>query len=130
MILYTQDYDSQNYYPAAPIVEITVRSSSKSKKGRRIKALLDSEADATLIPKDILLDINADFLEDGSMTGILDQPVPVTLHAVVIDIGSETLTGIRAIAIPKGSTPILGRDVLNQLIVTLNGLAESVEIQR
>ena len=36
--------------------------------------------------------------------------------------------GIRAVAVPEGAEAIIGRDVLNQLEVTLNGLALEISI--
>lgn len=108
MLLYSKNYDSRNFDPAAPVVEVTVRPSPTSTKGIKLTALIDSGADSTLLPKDVLTQIGAEYLRSASMRGILDQPVPLTLHAVAIEIGSETLTGIRAIALPKGSMPILG----------------------
>lgn len=63
------------------------------------------------------------------MRGVTGQGQEVQLFLIVIQIGPFTATGIEAIAIADNEEPIIGRDVLNQFIVTLNGPAEVLELQ-
>ncbi len=42
---------------------------------------------------------------------------------------AETAHAISAIAMPAGSEPLNGRDVLNQLVITLDGIAGVTELQ-
>lgn len=45
-----------------------------------------------------------------------------------MQIGTLVLPGVRAVAIDKHDEPLIGRDVLNHLIVTLDGIAGETEI--
>jgi hypothetical protein len=50
------------------------------------------------------------------------------IYLVSLRIGSHLLGAVRVVAGLEGEEIILGRNVLNQLVVTLNGLASTVEI--
>lgn len=52
------------------------------------------------------------------------------MYLAVIQIGPFQVHGIRILADQEGGEAILGRDVLNQLVVTLNGLANMVEVSQ
>lgn len=51
----------------------------------------------------------------------------VNLYLVEVQIDSYKIPGIRAVGL-KTTEAILGRDVLNHLIITLNGIEELTEI--
>ena len=63
------------------------------------------------------------------MRGITGVAQPVGLYSVMIQISSHMLPSIHVIATARDSEVILGRDVLNHLIITLNGLAGVTEIE-
>lgn len=126
--MYTRYYDNR-YDPAAPVIEVAVYAAGTSENSQSLIALLDSGADATLIPIEILRTIQAEYVTTRRMRGVLGKAYKIDLYAVAIEIGRHRLDGIHAIAIEHGEEePIIGRDVLNQLVVTLNGLGEVVEI--
>ena len=54
--------------------------------------------------------------------------VEVDLYLVAIQLGSELIHGLHVVSIPPTNEAVIGRDVLNQLIVTLNGLAGVTEV--
>ncbi len=116
-------YDSA-YVPSAPVATIQVRS----KSAVELVALLDSGADGTMIPIDVLGQIGARYQETRYMRGVTGVRQTADLYLITVQIGPHKITGIRATAVSVGSEAILGRDVLNHLIVTLNGLANVTEI--
>lgn len=127
-MIYSRNYNNQ-YLPAAPFIEIIVKSPNRnSKVSRNLLAFVDTGADATLLPLDTLKSIKAERRDRLQMRDVLGRVASVDLYLVTVVIGDYQITGIQAIALPIGSEPIIGRDVLNQLIVTLNGLAGVVEI--
>jgi predicted aspartyl protease len=52
------------------------------------------------------------------------------VYLATVEIGTYTIHRVRALAAPAGAEAVLGRDVLNQLIVTLNGRAGVVELSQ
>ena len=116
---YSRDYD-----PPAPFAEITVGQ----KETVRITAFIDSGADATMIPLEVLLAVDALFVEPKFLRGITDYRRIVNIYRVNITIDGLDIPAIPVVALEDYSEPILGRDVLNQLIVTLDGIGGVTEI--
>jgi len=126
MSVYSFDY-SDIYTPPAPILELGVSKTAGTSE-LLISALVDSGADATMLPLSILQQIGARFVETRQMRGVTGVAQKVDCYRVTVRIGSQVIPGIRAIATTSSQEAIIGRDVLNQLVVTLNGLAQVVEI--
>ena len=62
------------------------------------------------------------------MRGISGVGQSVDVFLVTLEIGPITISGVRIVGNPHGNELIIGRDVLNQFVVTLNGLAGEVTI--
>ena len=50
------------------------------------------------------------------------------MYLATLHIGSHVLNAVRVVAVHEGSEAILGRNVLQFLVVTLNGPAAATEI--
>lgn len=127
MIVYTFDY-STDYEPPAPILEITVSKTGGLAGEVTLLALVDSGADATILPITTLQSITARYIETRQMRGMVGLAYPVDLYLATIRIGSYTVPAVRVVAGTADSEAIIGRDVLNYLVVTLNGLAGVTEL--
>lgn len=127
MNVLTFEYDSA-YEPAAPFVDIEVDGYNNALGKRTLWAMVDSGADATMLPLSILEAVGATYKESMWMRGTAGGRVEVDLYLVAIQIGSNLIRGLHVIGIPNSAKAIIGRDVLNQLVVTLNGHAGMTEI--
>jgi predicted aspartyl protease len=116
-------YDTK-YIPSAPVAKIMV----SYQREVELTALIDSGADATMIPIDLLRKIKARVVETRRLRGISGGAEIVQLYGVTIRVQDHVLPSVHVVATAHGGEPILGRDVLNHLIVTLNGLAGVTEI--
>lgn len=123
----SHDYDS-SYEPAAPVVRIGLSPSGGSEAQQWVAALLDSGADATMIPVDLLIASGARYMERRQIRGVVGKAVQVNLYLTAVHIGDHVIPAIRAIGGEIGSEAIIGRDVLNQLEIILNGLAHETWI--
>jgi len=128
MAVYSYDYDF-TYAPSAPVVEIIV-TSDLSATALTLVALLDSGADATMLPFAVLEQVQAEILETRYLCTVTGKRTIVDIYRVAIQVGPYHFRAVRAIATDSPAEIILGRDVLNQLIVTLNGLAAVTEISQ
>jgi len=126
-MVYSFDY-SIAYEPPAPVVDITISKTGQDATEITLSALLDSGADATIIPITTLQATGARYVETRQMRGIVDTAYPVDLYLVTVRIGPHTIPAIRAVAAAPDTEPIVGRDVLNQLTLTLNGPAHVTEL--
>ena len=96
---------------------------------RSLRAMVDSGADATLIPLSVLEAVGATYKETMWMRGITGERVEVDRYLVAIRIGANVIRGVHVVAAPPSSDAIIGRDVLNQLIVTLDGPGEVTAVR-
>ena len=123
----SHDYDS-DYEPAALVARIGLSPSGEREARQWVTALLDSGADGTIIPVDLLVAAGARYIERRQMRGVVGKSVQVKLYLTAVYIGDHHIHGIRAVGGEIGSEAIIGRDVLNQLEITLNGLAQETWI--
>ena len=129
-MIYSHEYDNLKYDPPAPVVEIIVSHSKNDDLSSKIKALIDSGADATMLPIGTLESINAKFIETRQMRGITGHSIKVDTYLLTINIGPFSIFGIEAIALEPNSEAIIGRDALNQLTVVLDGLSNTLTISQ
>lgn len=120
-------YYNNNYYPPAPVLQIVLRDDDNQESGQ-YEILIDSGADATIIPRGWLKGLNVVPTGSGNVTSYWGDRRSATLYGVDIRIGTIILPAIEVIADFKITEGILGRDALNQLNLTLNGWAEVVEV--
>jgi predicted aspartyl protease len=125
--IYTYDY-SQAYDPPFPVIEITLSLPGQVQNEATFTALIDSGSDGTLIPLDILEGMGARYVDQARIRSILGDSRLVNLYLVSLGIGPHQIPAVRAIAAVEGQEIILGRDILNQLVITLNGPASVSEI--
>jgi len=120
---YVADYPG----PALPVVEVDVRGPAGS---RLVTALVDSGADATLIPQQILEEIATRVIDTRWARNITGGRYRVAMYLADLSIGPFRFPATEVIANHQTDEIVLGRDVLNQLITTLNGPAGVVSITR
>lgn len=119
---------SRQFDPTMPIVEVSVRAVGTSHPASVVTALVDSGADATILPLSVLQQVGARYVRGRVMHGVTGIPENVDTYLVPIQISPNAVHGIRAVAYGNNMTPIIGRDVLNNLVVTLDGLAQETVI--
>ncbi|MCB9152784.1 MAG: retroviral-like aspartic protease family protein [Caldilineae bacterium] len=117
-----------SYYPPAPVVDITVRGTDPESSEVRMKALIDTGADASMLPLQALQAVGAKHMETRFIRGITGARQAVETYLARVKVGSHVVVTADAIALAQDQDAILGRDVLNQLTITLDGPALIVEI--
>ena len=127
-VVYLQEYERRSYDPPMPVLDIGISRPGSSVPFATVEAVVDTGADGTLLPLDILEHINATFVDRAYLRGITGQRQAVDLYLVTIHLGQLRIAGVRAAALAPGSTAILGRDALNQLDIALRGPGGMTEI--
>ncbi len=125
--LYTYNY-SPDYHPAMPVVEVGLSIVGQSKAQQSLMALIDSGSDGTLLPLNILEEVGARYVGDARIRGITGHTQFVDVYIANLHIGSHTLRAVRLVGV-EDEEAILGRNVLNQLTITLDGVAGVTEIR-
>lgn len=120
-------YD-EKYDPAMPVVEV-VLDGYAGLDSKAVMAIIDSGADGTMLPIDVLEALGALYQDTVQMRGVLGESERVDRYTVGLKLGAITLHGINSVAIPAGTESVIGRDMLNQLLLTLNGPAFTTQIE-
>lgn len=121
-------YDTE-YDPPAPIIQIGISHFSADTPKRTMVALVDSGADATMLPLALLKQSGASYVEQRGLRGVTGATIQVHRYVAAIHMGDEIIRGIRVVGHNTFTEPIIGRDVLNRLRITLDGPAEVVEVE-
>jgi len=68
------------------------------------------------------------YVDSAYVRGITGHRELVELYLITVHIGGQHVHAVRAAALPASEEAILGRNVLNQLNITLNGAAGVTEV--
>ena len=125
-MIYTYEYYN-DYDPAMPTVTFAL-ALARNQPQQMLSAIVDSGADATMIPMRYLQRIGARASEKKWMRGVAGGRYRVGLYPVFIHLGNHGMY-VSVVGDPLNDEIILGRDVINHFILTLNGLASIVQLQ-
>ena len=129
-MIYTYPYDSAYHGPAIPVMEITISAPDNTERKTVLRALVDSGADGTMIPVSHLQRLGAKIVDRRWMRGSDNIAHPVDIYAVMLEAGPLGQMIVEVTGNRFGNETIVGRDLLNQMVVTLNGLANVVELSQ
>jgi len=115
--MYFHDYDSK-FYPAMPVVEILIRRRT-DQPPLTLTAIVDSGADASMIPIHHLRSLKARKSRIRWLTSPVGTRIEVPIYALLIQIGSLRPIYSEVVG-TQGEEIIIGRDILNQFVVTLD----------
>jgi len=128
----TRHYQSQQASPAAPVLEITALTPDRVRR-KTLLALVDSGADCTVLPEDLLADIGAFPFRTRRVKGVTAKPPEEweewNVYLLFVEVeGAPVGDLIEVAADPRGDEALIGRDVLNRLVLELNGPAQITSI--
>lgn len=126
-LVYTFDYDT-TYSPPIPAVELRI-GPALEEAVIGLKAVVDSGADATLVPVQFLQQLGARRSRKAWMRGTTGNRVLVDLYTIAVRFGPYQQGLLEVIGATASDEVIVGRDILNHLVVTLNGPAHVVELE-
>lgn len=91
-------------------------------------ALLDSGADRTVIPAKVVADLGLSALRTILVGGLGNEPQELSTYSVVMQPRNLRALEVEVLAHEGETYVLLGRDVLNQLRVVLDGPNQVLEI--
>lgn len=113
-------YD-ETFDPPAPIAEIVLRNTQTGERSGKIKMLLDTGADISLLPLKTTEQIKIEATTDTvNLFGFDEsQSVAKIYHLQIIFLGKRISGNVCAI---KDEIGILGRDVINDFSILFDGI--------
>lgn len=112
-------------FPALPIV---VYNDDRVAISPTLTALVDTGADTTLVPAHVLEQGKAEVLRTARIRSHWGEFQVVTLYLVDLALAGEHLGGIEVVADKGSDEVILGRNVLNKVILLLDGPQQQIDL--
>lgn len=125
--VFTFTYDT-DYRPALPIIEMGISVINPDAGEISDSAIVDSGSDVTLIPVTILRRMGSTSVGNAVLSEAWGTERRINVYLVNVRIGSHVVRGVRVLGVSDDEEAILGRNVLNQLVVTLDGPAATTMV--
>lgn len=113
--------------PPGPVVSMKISAVKRSTPFRIRLAELDTGADISVIPVSLISELHLAAKRPVLMLSYDGAPAKRTTYQVDLEILGYTLHAVRVVAAPR-NTILLGRDVLNHFIITLDGKTLTFEM--
>lgn len=117
----SQQAYNQDITPPIPNLDIALSLSKVRETIGPLHAIVDSGADATLIPKDVLKRLGARAWGEALLRGPWGESRHIYTYVVDIHIKGDIFPGIEVVGDDLGEEVVLGRNLLNKLILLLDG---------
>lgn len=117
-------YDA-TFEPPAPVISVRI-SGPDGNDAVLLPMLVDTGADCTIVPARLVAGLALPTTSVVSVTGLGGAKVRATVHAAMIELGPIC---ILAEVLAITDEPILGRDVLNQLVLELDGPKRRISVR-
>lgn len=113
-------YDEQ-FVPPFPTLPIRLMTLERDAGTDALTAQLDTGADSTLVPASVVQAIGAEESYSATLRSHWGEHRRVTIYLVDMEVAGELLPGVEVIADQLNTDVLLGRNVLNRLILLLDG---------
>lgn len=117
---------NRRYRPPFPTLQVVLRTDQTQSDVRA--ALVDSGADGTLVPINLLEGLGAPESGDVILATHFGDTQRLARYLVDVQVENVVLPGIYVMADVIGNEIILGRDVLNKFALFLDGPTQQTEI--
>ena len=121
------DYDF-SVFPPAPRLEIRLIALPHNAAYGPISAFVDTGADATIVPMDIIRQLRAGAVTLKTVRGYTGGRRSVRTYLVDVEVESLTLPGVEIVGDDAAVEILVGRDVLNKIRLLLDGPAQRTEV--
>jgi predicted aspartyl protease len=113
-------YDTR-FVPPAPVLHIRLASPGDAPQGEFLTGIADTGSDGTLIPVRLLESVEAIGVGEAILYGVLGETRDVHLYEVDFHIEDATLPNVLVVGDEHGDEIVIGRNILNGLILLLDG---------
>jgi hypothetical protein len=118
---------SHVFFPAVPALEIRFAEPSTGKRTQLLHAPLDTGSDSTVAPLTLLRGLGAHPTRREQVRSLWGGYRMVRLYKVALIVADIHIPDLEVVGSDDNDL-LLGRDVLNQLRLLLDGPAETVEL--
>lgn len=122
-------YD-MSFRPPAPVVEISLSqpSSQDATQVVSVRGLIDSGADITVVPQWVINQLKLYPVDEVLVAGYIGEATQAWLYSVAVAIAEFGSRIIRVVGSPNSPTILIGRDVINEWTLLLDGRQQVFKI--
>lgn len=120
-------YDS-TYALAFPILPVVVRELEGSVATSSLSALVDTGADITLVPVALLEEIGAEEIYVAHLRSHWGEARSVSVFLIDLEVMGHLLPAVEVVGDDHDNTILLGRNVLNKLILLCDGPRQQSDV--
>ena len=115
-------------FPPIPVLPVVLYHAASGVGSAEISALVDTGADATLVAARYLRQIAAEELYVTRVRSHWGESRAAKIYLVDMEVVGQRLPGVEVIADDQSNDVLLGRTVLNRLILLLDGPGRRVDL--
>lgn len=112
---------SSDHVPSFPVLELGLGAPEAEATLGPVEALIDTGADATLIPVAYLEQIGAEEVDRASMHSQWRERRIASIYSVAMEVDGHQFSAMWVVGDEWGDEIVLGRSVLNRLRLLLDG---------
>jgi predicted aspartyl protease len=109
-----------SFDPPAPVLPVHIGGVGEYDVAAMLRMLVDTGADCTLVPTRVARSLRLPLVDKTQIEGVAATPQPAFVHAARVRVGTLSLI-MRVVAF--GDEALLGRDLLNRLLLRIDGPA-------
>lgn len=117
-----------DYTPPAPMLQVEVARRGEAPAPGPALAFMDTGADATFVPRAWLDELEAAQIDVVQVRGIFGESRSALMYKVDLIVEGQRLPNINVIALSGFTEIILGRNVLNRLVLLLDGPGQTTDV--
>jgi predicted aspartyl protease len=116
------------FYPSMPALSLHLGYPDEALSLGPVVAIVDTGADGTLVPQSLLDQLGAPIVDSKRIRSHWGEWRQVSMYSVDMRIDELRLPAIEVVGDEHGSEIILGRNVLNRLMLLLDGPRHEVQV--
>jgi len=114
----------RSFDPPASVLPVRIAGPGEDERAVLLRMLVDTGADCTVIPARLAKSLGLPIIDEIRVIGVGGKPIAAPVHAARVRLGA-----LHALArvVAMGDEALLGRDLLNRLLLRIDGPAGVVE---
>jgi len=120
---------SDEFDPPAPSCQLYLSATRRRRRVGPLSAMLDTGADGTLVPQKYIDEIGATRTFEMGLRSQWGERRVVYLYLVNLRIDEIELPGVFVVGDDQSKEIVIGRNVLNQLRIVLDGPSRTAELK-
>lgn len=114
-------YQHAGYHLPIPVLSVRFRRLAETTATESYQAIVDTGADMTIAPAEILLNLQAQDIQETNLISQWGDVHQVVLYLVDLEVGDQLFPGVMVAGDDTTDEVILGRNLLNMLPLFLDG---------